>query len=457
MDIFNALISPFYLVLILFVAHKYKLKHQHKNAAYKYFIPGLIAKIVGCVGLALVYFYYYGGGDTINYFNTSKTLSTLLFTNTDDFLYVYFGSPKASEYYLMNYQTVYVYWVNDPYAFFVAKCLLPFVLLGSNLYLPAAMLLATLCYYGIWKMYLVFIEEFPQLTNQLAISILFIPSVVFWGSGLMKDSITLSATCLYVHGFYWLLIKKRFRLKYFLAIFIATFLLVSIKPYILFALFPGSILWLVAINVTKVKNGLLRIMIAPAIILVGSLIIYFLMVKFGNMLGKYSFDQVFETAQGAQKDLQKSYYNGNSFDIGDYEPTPLGLLSVSHKAIFATLFRPSIIDVRNIVMLISALENTFMLFFCLYLIIKLRVFKFFTLIRSHPLITFSIIFSLFFALSLGVSISNFGTLVRLKIPCIPFFVSSLVIINELARYKRGVSVSPSIDGATSETLADTRS
>ena len=146
--------------------------------------------------------------------------------------------------------------------------------------------------------------------------------------------------------------------------------------------------------------------------------------------------QVFETAQGAQKDLQKSYYNGNSFNIGDYDPTPLGLLSVSHKAIFATLFRPSIFDVKNIVMFISAIENTFMLLFCLYLIIKLKVFRFFSLIRSHPLVTFSIVFSLFFAISLGVSVSNFGTLVRLKIPCIPFFVSSLVIINELARNRK---------------------
>jgi hypothetical protein len=457
MGLLDAIIAPFYLALILFVAYKYKLKHQHENEAYKFFIPGLLAKMFGCVCLGLVYFYYYKGGDTINYFNTSRALADLLFSNSDDFMYVYFGSPNASEYYIMNYQTVYVYWVNDPYAFFVAKCLLPFVLLGSKLYLPSAMILAALCYYGIWKMYLVFIEEFPKLSTQLAISILFVPSVVFWGSGLMKDSITLSATCYFVHGFYRLLIKKRFRVKYFAAIFISSFLLVSIKPYILFALFPGSVFWLVAINVTKVKNGLLRFMIAPAIIAVGCLIIYFLMIRFGDMLGKYSFEKVFETAQGAQKDLQKSYYNGNSFDIGDYDATPVGLLSVAHKAIFATLFRPSVLDVRNIVMFISALENTFLLFFCIYLIVKTRVFKFFGLIRQHPLITFSIVFSLFFALSLGVSISNFGTLVRLKIPCIPFFASSLVMINELSRYRRNASVSPSIDDATSETLADTRS
>jgi hypothetical protein len=44
---------------------------------------------------------------------------------------------------------------------------------------------------------------------------------------------------------------------------------------------------------------------------------------------------------------------------------------------------------------------------------------------------FSFVFSLFFAFSVGVSIANFGALVRLKIPCIPFFLSSLVIMNDM--------------------------
>src|SRR5688500_15136421 len=104
----------------------------------------------------------------------------------------------------------------------------------------------------------------------------------------------------------------------------------------------------------------------------------------------------------------KSYYGVNMFNIGDYEPTVAGLLSVAHKAVFATLFRPTFLDVRNVVMGICAIENTFIFFFTLYLLIKLKVFKFFSLITSHPLLMFSFIFSIFFAFSVGVSISNFG-------------------------------------------------
>lgn len=436
MDIFDLLFAPLYLIAVLFFAYKYKTKHEHENEAYKYFLPGLIAKFVGAIGLGLVYFYYYGGGDTVNYFNTARAFSDTLINNPSDFIHLYFGTPFKSEYYLFNVNYEFTYWINDPYAFFVSKLIFPVVLIGMNSYVSSAILIASICYYSIWKMYLVFIEEFPDTKKELAISILFIPSVVFWGSGIMKDSITLSSTCLFVYGFYWLFVKRRYSYKYIISILLASVLLIFIKPYILVALLPGSIVWFVALRVTKIKNGFIRVMIAPSIIAVGAIITFYIMNSLGDAFGKYSIENVFETAQNAQQDLKRAAYKGNSFDIGNYEPTPIGLLSVSHKAIFAALFRPTILDVRNIVMFISAIENTLMILFCVYLLIKLKVYKFFTLIRSNPLITFSIIFSLFFAFSVGLSISNFGTLVRLKIPCIPFFVSSLFMINSIMKKKQ---------------------
>jgi len=433
MDIFDILLPPFYLIIILQLGYKYKSNKELIDPSYRYFLPGLSVKILGSIALGLVYFFYYGGGDTVNYYYTCCAFINLLVDAPADFMYVFFGSPAKSEYYLMDTTGEFAYWVNDPYAFFVSKCLFPFVLLGFKTYMTSAILIASLCYISVWKMYQIFILEFPHLQKQLAIAILFIPSVVFWGSGIMKDSITFSATCLFVYGFYWFVVKKKYNLTFGLSIFFASYFLLNIKPYILFALLPGSTVWFMALKMTNIKNGFIRIMLAPTIITVGIVGTYYIMDQLGDKLGKYSIEKVFSTAQGAQQDLMRAAYQGNSFDIGDYEATPLGLLSVSHKAIFAAIFRPTILDVKNIVMFVSALENTFMLLFCFYLLIKLKVFKFFLLIRSHPLVTFSFIFSIFFALSVGVSISNFGTLVRLKIPCIPFFVASLVIVNDMLK------------------------
>jgi hypothetical protein len=288
---------------------------------------------------------------------------------------------------------------------------------------------ASICYLPVWRLFLIFIREFPALTSQFRWTILYTPSVVFWGSGIMKDSITLAASCLYVHGFYWFFTQKRFRIKYMITLVTGIYFLLSIKPYILFALLPGSTLWFITLRINRIKNGFIKVLITPTLIALGVFLGLSVLQFFGDSLGSYSMDKVIVTASEAQRDLKQSYYSGNAFDIGDYEPTIAGMLSVAHKAIFATLFRPTILDVKNIVMFVSSLENTFILLFTVFLLFKLQVWRFFGLLTSHPLLMFSFVFSLFFAFSVGVSISNFGTLVRLKIPCIPFFLSSLAILN----------------------------
>jgi hypothetical protein len=431
MEIFDYLIAPIYLVIILFIAHKFSIKQKRKDPIYKYFLPGLTIKMFGAVCLGFVYFFYYKGGDTINYYNTAVTFIDVLLERPSDFFYLFFDSPKNSEFYLMNSQFDFIYWVYDPYAFFVGKCFTPIILICGKSYMASALLVAAICYLGVWRLFLIFIREFPHLEKQFVWSILYVPSVVFWGSGIMKDSITFSATCLYVHGFYWFFTQKKRSIWYVFALLGGAYLLIFIKPYILFALLPGSILWFVALRVARIKNGFVKVMFTPTLLAIGIGLGLYALQQLGDTLGKYSLESVIKTASGAQQDLKQSYYGGNAFDIGDYEPTVEGLLSVSHKAIFAALFRPTFFDVRNVVMGLCAIENTFILAFCIYLLIKLKVYRFFSLLTSHPLLMFSFLFSIFFAFSVGVSISNYGALVRLKIPCIPFFLSSLVILNDM--------------------------
>lgn len=429
MDIYDLLLAPIYAAIILMLGHKFSRKMRQKNPIYRYFLPGLAVKLFGAVMLGVVYMYYYKGGDTINYFNTAKTLADVFFERPRDFMHLYFGAPSISEFYLTNSQFEFIYWVNDAYAYFVSKLFVPIVIISMYSYVCSALVVAAICYIGVWRLFLLFVNEFPGLASQFRWSILFVPSVVFWGSGIMKDSITFSATCIYAHGFYWFFAQKQRKIGYLISLLLGTILLILIKPYILFALLPGSFLWFVALRMYKIKSIFIKVMFAPTFLTIGIAGGLFALDLIGDYLGKYSLEKVAFTAANAQQDLKQSYYKGNSFDIGDYNPTIGGLLSVSHKAIFAALFRPTFLDVRNIVMAITAVENTFILFFCIYLLARLRVYRFLSLISSHPLLLFSIIFSLFFAFSVGVSISNFGALVRLKIPCVPFFLSSLVIMN----------------------------
>jgi hypothetical protein len=101
-------------------------------------------------------------------------------------------------------------------------------------------------------------------------------------------------------------------------------------------------------------------------------------------------------------------------------------------ATVAGLFRPFIWEARNPVMVISALENLVLLLLSLYLIARSGPIVFGRGVVSEPLVLFSFLFSITFAFSVGLTTSNFGALVRYKIPSIPFFLSSLIILYNLA-------------------------
>jgi hypothetical protein len=96
----------------------------------------------------------------------------------------------------------------------------------------------------------------------------------------------------------------------------------------------------------------------------------------------------------------------------------------------AGLYRPFLWDAKNPVMLISALENFFLMFLTIRVFFRLGPIKLFRKIFSEPLLIFSFVFAIFFAFSVGLTTANFGALVRYKIPSIPFFLSLLMILDQ---------------------------
>jgi hypothetical protein len=264
-----------------------------------------------------------------------------------------------------------------------------------------------------------------------------VPSCVFWGSGLMKDSFTLSAVGWFTYAFYFFFIKKQYNPKYLLFMFVASFIILSIKPYIFFALLPGVIIWLSNNQIKKINHKVIRALVAPVFLGTAIFVGYFVLEKMGDSLGAYRIDSVLDKAVVVQQDMKAEHYGGKSFDIGDFDASITGILSKVPIAIFSGIFRPGIWDVRNPVMAVSSLENTYLLILTLFLLIKLKFFGFFKMIRQNPMLLFAMLFSLFFAFSVGLTVANFGSLVRLRIPELPFFVGGLFMMRHLYEKQSG--------------------
>ena len=253
----------------------------------------------------------------------------------------------------------------------------------------------------------------------------------FWGSGLLKDTFTLSALGFFVSGAYSTLITNKRVVRGLLTMLISGFVIVSIKPYILVGLVPSVILWMIFKYIDKIEVATLRSISFPILIIGGIVFGYLFLQVMGDSLQEYKLDSFLDKAAVNQRDLKSDYHKGNSFDIGEFDPTIQGISSKFLIATFSAIYRPMFFEVNNVVMFLAAVENLLILILSFRVLWYIRFIRLFRYIRKHHLLVFSFSFAILFAFFIGLSTSNFGALVRYKIPCIPFYVASLFIIRHL--------------------------
>jgi hypothetical protein len=279
---------------------------------------------------------------------------------------------------------------------------------------------------------------YPNMERKFVIAILYMPSLIFWGSGILKDTITFSAACLFTYCIYSTFIKKQKRITNISLLILSSFALITVKPYIFVALLPGAAIWLSFSRISSIKNAFIKFSIAPLILIVAFAGTTSIMGALGGSLGSYnSVESALNKAVLTKNDLTRDAYGKNSFDIGTYDATVFGILSKFPQAVVAGLFRPFLWDVTNPVMLISAIENTFLIFLTLRVLLKVGPINFFSLIFKEPLLIFSFVFAIFFSFSVGLTTANFGALVRYKIPALPFYLCTLFILEEKIKIIRG--------------------
>ena len=417
-----------YLIIILVFSHL--ISNNSKNPLVKkYFTKGLFIKIFASIFISLVYVYYYNGGsDMFTYFEYGKSLANMFFYEPSTFFKVLFGdlSPETLSHF--NNNTGYFALARDINTTAIRRFAGPFVLLGAKSFIITGVVLSTVLYPLIFRLFKFISTRYNEIdTKYFFIAILAVPSTLIWSGTILKDSFTFAAICISIPA-YFNIIENKKRFANTIWLIIGVYLLIALKPYILYAALVGVLFSLLISVISKVKNNLLKYIVFPIILIS----IYFAGLKIVETLneslgGIYSSTEtMIGKAKTVQEDLIRSQYGSNSFNIGSFDVSIMSIIKKSPKAIIAGLFRPFLWDARTIFILMSALENLALLYFSLLLLIKLGVRKAFGLIRD-PYMSFAIIFTLTMGFMVGLSTSNFGALVRYKIPLLPYFVSFLVI------------------------------
>lgn len=429
--VWDFILFPIYFFLIYAIGNAIKNRNIEGNKVYEYYLKGLFVKIAGGFIFCCIYCFYYNGGDTNAYWESAGILNKMMSKHFNVYLDILSGNLSKVNLYYFDSTTGYPDYWKDPQSFSTVRFTSPLYLFTVKSYFTCTLLLSALTYSGMWRLYLLFTREYPGLEKQFAIAILYFPSLIFWGSGIMKDTYTLSAACWFTYSMYMVFIKREKVLPNIFWLIATTYVMVVTKPYIFIALLPGTIIWVSFKRIQSIKSPVFKLLATPLIIIIffigGSLVLGGLTT---NLKQYSSVEGVLSKAVTTQKDLKQESYHGNSFDIGEFDGTITSAFSKFPLAVTAGLFRPFIFEARNPVMFISGIENTFLLIFTLIFLFKIGPIKVIKYVFQEPLILFSLAFAVFFAFGIGLSTSNFGALVRYKIPCIPFYLSSLYIMRE---------------------------
>jgi len=424
-----------YLFIIFLISSYIKNKNIDQYPFYKFLRPALFVKILGGIIFTLFYTYYYGSSDTHYYYLGTRGLNHLLLTNPSAFFSILFNGrgletfsyfSDSSDFWAWSYMYI------RTNSFIVQALTMPFALLGFNKFLLTVILLNCFCFIGHWKFFTMCQSLYPKIPKQLIISIFFIPSVIFWGSGIMKDTYTLTSTLWFTYNFYMIFVKKKNIIANIFMICFNIFCLVEIKPYIFIVLLPGAFIWIFYNYSHTIKNKIVRFLFTPFTSLIGLMISVLLLNYFNKNLGDYfSMDQIITKAQVTQQDLiREEAYGKHYYNIGTFDNSYSSLLKKAPISIVSGLFRPFIWEVQNVVMFISGIETLILFLVSLYIIIKVGFFRTIKFIFKEPLLIFSFLFVISFSYSVGLSSANFGALVRYRIPQLPFFVMGLFILHE---------------------------
>ena len=301
-----------------------------------------------------------------------------------------------------------------------------FFLLGPSRYAAcAAFAVLSLCgKIGIYRVFRANLD--PSHRGAAAIAALFVPSFVFWSSGLIKEAVVVAG---FGWGFYGLhLWLREGRLGAgFAMIAVGTAPLLLIKPYVLFpfVLAGGSwYYWARSLKRGRVRVKPLQALIAVALGAGG-------IVLLGQYFPEYSLDNFAEQSSSLR---QLGRQGGSAFALASETPKTLaGQFAYAPAALLTSLFRPFIFEAHNIPSFVNALETAVLTLLFLRILFTRNLGRVRREIGSNPLLIFCVVFVLAFGMAVGLASSNLGTLSRYRAPILPFFCILLFVLNKPSR------------------------
>ncbi len=423
MELLDFIIGPIYVGIILFVGLRISSRFAD-SIDRRMFNLGLLVKLVSSFAIGVIYWFYYQDGDTVYYYERMLRVSSVLKSNSSLGLKLIFsGYPDEADetYFLMTSLRAF-----DTASYMVVRIAAIVNTVCFGIYTNVALLFSVFAFSGLWQLYRISCVALPGVAKRyLGFAILLFPSVVFWGSGLLKDTLTLGGICWVTACFYRGIILRESRIRNILVMLIISYFIATIKSYILVAFVPAAFLWYSA-EKRLLSSGATTNPLSPILATVAILISLVLLSQLGDILGRYSVQNLQYEAESMQQwhhQVEEVYdYEGSSYSLGNTDFSTLGLITKAPIALVTTFFRPFPWEVGNPLMALSSLEALSLFSIAVFVFFQSNKdpeYSFARIFKRYPILQFSLLFSIIFGFAVGFTAYNFGALVRYKIPCLP--------------------------------------
>jgi hypothetical protein len=394
-----------------------------KNIPTFFPVTAFLVKILAGIILTFIYTYYYPNrntADIFKYFDDSKIMYEAFFSNFPDFIKMLSGIGNDSIYFNENYYDKMNWWYrqsvgniyNDSHIIIRFNALIRFFSFG-NFYVHTVFMcfLSFLGCIALYKAFSIFIKDKQK---QLFFGIFFLPSVLFWSSGVLKEGLVIFTLGFLLFSFFSITELKNKMILNYIIILLSLLLLFYLKFYILASLIPA----LVAFFISK-KNIPFNYILVFAVYIVFVLALPLFCKELNPLM-------LLKEKQGAFLELANTENAGSLLPAIALDGTLLSLVKNIPLALKNTIILPIFIFSKSSIELMAALEN---LFIQLFIIIAILHRKKITFIENN-FVWMSISFSFFLFLLIGISTPILGAIVRYKTPALPLIIGVLLLLSD---------------------------
>ena len=375
-------------------------QRKAKTRLKKYFYPALGFKLACGFALGNIYLLYYQGGDTFTHFQQAELLGKQAFSNWQNFKNIML---------LGNYANLegFYYSIQPQSAFFCKLIALVNLLTGNNYWLTG-LYFSFFSFMAFWSLA---VESDKVLGHLAPLLLLFFPGMVFWTSGVMKETLA-------VGGMVWVLTllmqQQNGKLSISRLLKIAMLLLFVFKlKYYFGSLFGAFVLtYLVVESVPRsLKN---KKLFKPAM-----LVVLFLVVLAASRLHPNLYvERIGQVIAANYHSYEMLSSSDKMVQLEGMDGSTLSIVRNAPKALFYGLYAP-LLGAYNAFWVLSVLENWFLLILTMMALYGWGTERKFIINSS---VFLGIAFVGVMAILLAMTAPNIGTLVRYKTGFLPVFL-----------------------------------